>query len=397
MAKRVSIPSKHVKVELVGLRDNYFASRVQRVSATADQPTNTIDELGNPQHAGTSKDVPNVTFTFQVMDVGIDAIAALTGQDSAAFPASGVNLATALDLSIDAVLRVRDATVAQYVKASHLRRCTVQSFTYNYTVDGDSSEEYTAVGSQKRWFSNDVIVEKFTTGTTSFVLSETPKILANGNDVLTAILDGVYLVEVDSSPVTGEYEVTAGTLITSDSRVSQLMVVYQSPATGDAWTDIDDNDNPAAIRGKDVLVNIAAANQERVQAVSINGNFNPQAVREMGNRDIVGYTNQNLEVTGTITVLDTDIDLLALLTGYDPATDTEFLIGQCTVSGVALEVVLQNPADCEDPFAVLKTVYLPSVSVTSEGFTSNVNDNAQQTFDFRSEDGAVQIFEGARP
>jgi hypothetical protein len=396
MAKRVSIPSKHVKVELVGLRDNYFASRVQRVNATSDQATNTIDELGNPEHAGTSKDVPNVTFTFQVMDVGIDAIAALTGQDAAAFPASGVNLASALDLSVDAVLRVRNATVAQYVKASHLRRCVVQSFTFNYSVDGDSTEEYTAVGSQKRWFSNDVIVEKFTTGGTSFTLSEAPKVLDNGDDVVTAILDGEYLTEVVASPATGEYEVTGVTLTTFDTRNDQLMVVYQSSSTGDAWADIDDDTVPAAIRGKDVVVNIAAADQERVQSVSLNGNFNPQAVREMGNRDTVGYTNQNLEVTGTLTVLDTDTDLLATLTGYDPATDTEFLVGQCTVSGVALEIKLQNPADCDEPFAVLKTVYLPSVSVTSEGFTSNVNDNAQQTFDFRSEDGAVWIYEGAR-
>ncbi len=397
MAKRVSIPSKHVKVELVGLRDNYFASRVQRVNATADQATNTIDELGNPLHAGTSKDVPNVTFTFQVMDVGIDAISALTGQDSAAFPASGINLATALDLSVDAVLRVRDATVAQYVKASHLRRCTVQSFTFNYSVDGDSTEEYTAVGSQKRWFSNDVIVEKFTTGGTSFTLSEAPKTLKNGDEVLTAILDGIYLEEVASSPATGEYDVSGTTLTTFDTRVNQLMVVYQSAATGDAWADISDLDAPAAIRGKDVVVSIAAADRERVQSVSLNGNFNPQAVREMGSRDIVGYVNQNLEITGTLTVLDTDTDLLAVLTGYDPAVDTEFLIGQCTVSGVALEIKLQNPADCDDPFAILKTVFLPSVTVTSEGFISNVNDNAQQTFDFRSEDGAVFVYEGAKP
>jgi hypothetical protein len=330
------------------------------------------------------------------MNVGIDAIAALTGQDAAAFPASGVNLASALDLSVDAVLRVRNATVAQYVKASHLRRCVVQSFTFNYSVDGDSTEEYTAVGSQKRWFSNDVIVEKFTTGGTSFTLSEAPKVLDNGDDVVTAILDGEYLTEVVASPATGEYEVTGVTLTTFDTRNDQLMVVYQSSSTGDAWADIDDDTVPAAIRGKDVVVNIAAADQERVQSVSLNGNFNPQAVREMGNRDTVGYTNQNLEVTGTLTVLDTDTDLLATLTGYDPATDTEFLVGQCTVSGVALEIKLQNPADCDEPFAVLKTVYLPSVSVTSEGFTSNVNDNAQQTFDFRSEDGAVWIYEGAR-
>ncbi len=396
MAQRVSIPSKHVELQLVGLRDSFFASRVQRVSATADQATNTIDELGNPQHAGTSKDVANVTLTFQVMDTGIRVISALTGTDETAFPAGGVNLSTSLDLAVDAVLRVKDQTVAQYVKASHLRRCTVQSFTFNYTVDGDSTEEYTAVGSQKRWFTNDVIVEKFTSGGTSFTLSETPKVLKNGDELLTAILDGVYLTEVASSPATGEYSVSGDTVTTFDTRTDQLMVVFQSASTGDAWTDIDDSTMPAAIRGKDVIVSISASDRDRVQAVSINGNFNPTAVREMGSRDIVGYTSQVLEVTGTITVLDTDTDLLAILSGSDIA-DTEIPLGICAVSGVALEIKLQNPADCDLPFALLKTVYLPSISITSEGFTSNVNDNAQQTFDFRSDDGEVRIYEGARP
>lgn len=396
MAKRLSIPSKHVELEIVGEKDNFIASRIQRVQATADQATNTIDELGNPLHAGTSKDVPNVTLTFQAMDVGVKVISALVGEDWSAFPASGVNLTTALDRAVDAIIRVRDENVAQYVKASHLRRCNVQSYTFNYSVDGDSTEEYTAIGSTKRWFKNDLIVDKFTTGTTSFTLSEAPETLKNGDECLTVILDGVYLVEVAAGPATGEYSVSGTTLTTGDSRTDTVMAVYQSASTGDAWTDISDSDVPAAIRGKDVVVNIAASDQERVQAVTVNSNFNPQAVREMGNRDIVGYTTQVPEVTGTITVLDTDTDLLALLAGSQ-VSDTEIPIGICAASGVALEIKLQNPADCDEPFAVLKTVYLPSISITSEGFTSNVNDNASQTYDWRSDDGEVRIYDGARP
>lgn len=396
MAKRLSIPSKHVELEIVGESDNFIASRIQRVQATADQATNTIDELGNPLHAGTSKDVPNVTLTFQAMDVGVKVISALVGEDWSSFPASGVNLTTALDRAVDAIIRVRDENVAQYVKASHLRRCNIQSYTFNYSVDGDSTEEYTAIGSTKRWFKNDLVVDKFTTGTTSFTLSETPETLKNGDECLTVILDGVYLTEVAAGPSSGEYSVSGTTLTTGDTRTDTVMAVYQSQSTGDAWTDISDSDVPAAIRGKDVVVNIAASDQERVQAVTVNSNFNPQAVREMGNRDIVGYTTQVPEVTGTITVLDTDTDLLAVLAGSS-VSDTEIPIGICAASGVALEIKLQNPADCDEPFAVLKTVYLPSISITSEGFTSNVNDNATQTFDWRSDDGEVRIYEGAKP
>ena len=403
MAKRLSIPSKHVELEIVGAHDSFLASRVQRVNTTADQAVNTIDELGNPLHAGTSKDVPNVTLTFQAMDAGIKVVGALAGVSTSGWVAtSGINVATALDRSVDAIIRVRDENVAQYVKAAHLRRCIIQSFTYNYTVDGDSTEEYTAVGSTKRWFTNDVIVDRLIgDGSDALTTSEAFTQLKNGDNAISVFVDGVYLVEVSGSPSEdGTYQLTGTTLNfnTGDGPATGAicMVIYQSGASGDTWTDISDSDLPAAIRGKDVVVAIAASDQERVQALSVNVNFNSQPIREMGSRQIIGYLNQVPEVTGSITVLDTDTDLLALLSGSE-TTDTEFPMGQCAASGVALEVKLQNPADCAEPFAVLKTVYLPTVSMVSEGFTANVNDNAQQTIDWRSDDGALWVYNGARP
>jgi hypothetical protein len=398
MAKRLAIPSKYVELEIVGPLGSYFASRVQRVTANADMPTNTIDELGNSGHAGTSKDLPSVTVTFQAMDVGINLIAALTGEDQDSFPAGGVELNTELDRAIDAILRIRDDEVAQYVKACHLRRCQIQNFTYNYSVDGDSTEEYTIIGSEKRWFTNDVVVEVFTTGTTTFVLSESVEQLKNGNYLLSVVLDEEYLEEVTSGATSGEYSYNDGsdTITTGDSRTNQLVAVYQSQASGDAWSDIDETEQPAAIRGKDVDVQIGANDILRVQAVTVNGTFNPQPVREMGNRKIVGYQGQVLEVTGTVTILDTDTELVRLFTGAESG-DTEFEIGACAASGVSLEITLSDPYDCAAPYNALKTVYLDEISITSDGYTSNVNDNATQTFDWRSDTGSIIIYSGAKP
>ena len=116
----MSLGSKQVELEIVGAHDSFLASRVQRVNTTADQAVNTIDELGNPLHAGTSKDVPNVTLTFQAMDAGIKVVGALAGVSTSGWVAgSGVNVATSLDRSVDAIIRIRDENVAQYVKAAH--------------------------------------------------------------------------------------------------------------------------------------------------------------------------------------------------------------------------------------------------------------------------------------
>lgn len=403
MAKRLSIPSKQVELEIVGAHDSFLASRVQRVNATADQAVTTIDELGNPLHAGTSRDVPNVTITFQAMDAGVKVIGTLAGISVSGWNVgSGINATTALDRSVDAIIRVRDENVIEYVKAAHIRRAIIQSFTFNYSVDGDSTEEYTAVGSTKRWFTNDVIVDRLIgDDTATHTISEAFEQLKSGDSAITVMVGGIYYEEVSSAPSDdGTYQL-AGTTLTFNTGDEPaigtiIMVVYQSQATGDAWTDISDSDIPAAIRGKDVIPALSASDQERVQSVTVTVNFNPQPVREMGNRQIVGYINQVPEVTGTITVLDTDTELIALLAGSQ-TTDTEILLGECAASGVPLEIKLQDPSDCSTPFGVLKTVYLPSVSMTSEGFTSNVNDNAQQTIDYRSDDGAVWIYNGAKP
>ena len=396
MARRIAIPSKHVQLKLVGERDALVVPRIQRLSLTADRPSTDIDELGNRLHAGTVEDVPAVTATFQGMDVGLKLFGILTGTDYTAWPASGVSISNIGE--VDLIAQVKDYTVEDFVKMAHARKCTVRDFSLSYSVDGESTEEYTLIGTQKRWFKNDVVVDKFTTGTTSFTLNETPVTLKNANECLSVILDGVYLDEVAAAPATGEYSVAGTTLTTFDSRVAQCIAIYQATPTGVNWGDVDETDMPAAIRGIDVPVVLLANGIDRVQSVTLNGTFNPETVREMGNRDVVGYQLQVPSVTGTITVLDTDTELVALFTtGELNPADTEFNASEYTASGITLDVKLQDPGDKSLPFDVEKTVYVPGLIVTSEGFTSNVNANAQQTFDIKSETGDVVMYSGSRP
>lgn len=396
MARRIAIPSKEVQLKIVGPVNALTVPRVQRLSVTADRPSTDIDELGNRLHAGTVEDIPAITTTFQAMDVGIKLFSVLTGKDWTAYPASGVSITDMGE--VDVIVQIKNDSLEDYVKMAHARKCVVRDFTFTYAVDGESTEEYTVVGTTKRWFKNDLVVEKFTTGTTSFSLSETPVVLKSGDDVISAVLDGVYLEEVASAPATGEYSVSGTTLTTGDSRVNQLIVVYQAAPTGTNWSDISDATMPAAIRGLDVPVEIAAGGIDRVQSVTLNGTFNPEAVSEMGNRDLVGYQLQTPSVTGTITVLDTDTELISLFTtGQLAPADTEFGVSEFTASGLVLDIKLQDPADKSVPFTVLKTVTVPELIVTSEGFTSNVNTNAQQTFDIKSKDGDIIVYSGAKP
>jgi hypothetical protein len=396
MAKRLAVPSKELQLHILGPRDLFRATRVQRLSVTTDIPSDTKDELGNPLHVGDVKDIPNITVTFSAFDVGIKIFSALTGQNAIAYPAAGVDISALGEM--DAIAYVKDPDVADYVKSMHARRLQIRDFTFSYSADGDATEDYTAVGSEKRWLRYDVQVDKFTTGTTSFTLTQTPIQLKNGKWALSVVLDGKYLEETSSAPATGEYRIVGVTLTTGDTRTAQCLVSYHANPAGSNWASIADAQMPAAVKGKDIPITIAANSIPRVQSITINGSLNTQPVKEMGNKNIVGYQRQVPTVEGTITVLDTDYDLVSLFSYGVMGSGIEWTPGEgCTTSGVSLKIEILDPCDTTIPYTVLKTVYIPTITIVGDSFTSNVNENASQTFNWKSTDAQCIIYSGAKP
>jgi hypothetical protein len=103
-------------------------------------------------------------------------------------------------------------------------------------------------------------------------------------------------------------------------------------------------------------------------------------------------------VTETLLV-DTDTELVALLTtGSLAPADTEFQPGvdnPAAGSEVGLRIELVDPADSTSPFTVLKTVDIPEITIAGDSITQNVNENAQQVFNFRSTTAACVIYSGS--
>ncbi len=398
MARRLAVPSKELQLQVIGPKDVFKASRVQRLSIATNIPITNKDELGNPQHAGQTKDTPDITLSFQAFDVGVNIFAALTGTPLTAYPSVGVDISNLGEM--DAVVFVKDSEVADYVKSFHGRRLQIRDFVFNYSVGGDSTEDYTAIGSEKRWLKYDVVIDKFTTGTTTFILSQTPIVLKNTNYALTVTVDGEYVKEVTTAPATGEYRLSGGshtTLTTGDTRTAQVIAVYHANPTGSNWSDVRDTATPASIIGKDVKVKISANSIDRVQSISINGNMNTQPVKELGNKQVVGYQRQVPTVTGTITVLDTDTDLISLLTYGTVGSGVEWQPGEgCSDVTLDLEIQLLDPCDDTVPYTILKTIYIPGATVAGDTYTANVNNNATQAFNFNSTSGQCLIFSGAR-
>lgn len=385
MTKRVAIPSKDVKLRIVGPQADFYAHRIQRLDFPTTLPNTTINELGNPGHAGIITDIPEVTATFQAFDVSHKIFSYLVGEDPDAYPVSGVDVSQ-LGF-IDLIGYIKEASVAEMLKCIHVKYMRITDFTFTYTVDGESTEEYSCAGSEKRYFSNDVIVDSGNLVAGDFALSYTPKQLKNSNYILSLIVDGVWKTE------NTDYSI-AGTVVTVSGGTSEnVLAVYHTLSGVMAWTNISDSSVPAAIRGKNIPVTIGVEQMYRVQSVTIRGTFPNTKVVEMGNTSVVGYVVEPPDISGDITVLDTDNEIVALLTdGAIADTAKEYGVNEYEQQTLSLTVQLKDPTDNT---TIKKTVRIPQLRITTDGTSSNVGGNLTQTFGFMSNDAQCLVYSGA--
>jgi len=385
MAKKVAIPYKDVKLRIVGPQADFYAHRVQRLDIPVNLPNTTINELGNPGHAGIITDVPEVSATFQAFDVSHKIYSILTGYTPDTFPVTGVDV-TNLGY-VDLVGYIKDTT--DILKCIHAKYMRITDFTFTYSVDGESTEEYTCAGSEKRYLANDVVVDSGNLAAGALTLTYSPKTLKNGNDLLSLIVDGEWLTEGS------DYSVAGTTVTVSGGTTEYALAVYHTQSGVLTWSDIDDSSVPVAIRGKNIPVTIGVEHMYRVQSVTIRGTFPSTKVLEMGNTSVVGYITDPPDVSGDITVLDTDNEIVSLLTTGGINDDDgygEFGVDEYEERKLALTVQLKDPVDNT---TIQKTLRIPEMRITSDGSSSSVGGQLTQTFSFMSETAELVVYSGA--
>ena len=391
MTKRIAVPYKDVKLRIVGPKADFYAHRIQRLDLPTTLPNTTINELGNPGHAGIITDLPEVTATFQAFDVSHKIFSILVGEDPDTYPVAGVDVK---ELGyVDLIGYVKEATLAEMLKCIHAKYMRITDFTYTYTVDGESTEEYSCAGSEKRYLANDVVVDSgYLNASGELDLTYAPNQLKNGNYLLSMIVDGVWLVE-DTGYTISDQVVT----VSGGEAANYGPAVYHTQSGVMAWTNISDSTVPAAIRGKNIPVTIGVESMYRVQSVTIRGTFPNTKVMEMGNTSVVGYIVDPPDISGDITVLDTDNEIVALLTTgtiADADGYGEYGVDEYEERTLALTVQLKDPTDNT---TIQKTVRIPYMRITSDGTTSNVGGQLTQTFSFMSNDAQCLVYSGAVP
>jgi len=397
MAKRARVHSRDVQLQIAAPKGKFAAARIQRLDFPWSASVQNIDELGRKLRVGTTTDIPEVSVTFEAFDVSHNIYAYLTGYTPGTFPASGVSV-TELK-NIDLIGQIRDTSSTNIVNSIYVKRGIITGMDASFGVRDNSTVSYTVGSNSKKELKQPVFYDTFTAsgGQTLFSLAKTPTYLTrtsgyilNGYQTTAATNGGAYLTADTDFTSTGT---TLVTLVTPAAVGDVLWFTYSSANAATTFDALDDV-APAAIQGKYVPVTISVSNIPRVQSATVRASMQSETILEMGGLgQPVGYEIGIPDVTGDISVLKTDNELLAIFEGTSSSTTIEQDMEYAQTT-LPLKIKLKDP---RNPSRTVLTYYVPSITVTSEGDESSVNQSMNETFSWTSTTGELFIASGNGP
>jgi len=398
LARRARVHSRDVQLQIATPKAKFAAARVQRLDFPWSASIQNIDELGRKLRVGTTTDIPEVTVTFEAFDVSHNIYSYLTGYTPATFPASGVSVTEFKN--VDLIGQIRDTSSTNIVNAIYVKRGIVTGMDASFGVRDNSTVSYTVGANSKKEFKQPVFYDSFTASgnQATFTLAKTPTYLTRTSGYIINAYQTTVLTNGGSYLNAGtDFNVTGSTItLTAAATVNDIYWFTYCSANTTTVFDGLDTTAPAAIQGKYVPLTISVNSIPRVQSASIRASMQSETILEMGGLgQPVGYEIGIPDVTGDISVLKTDNELISILEGTGTGANTPIEQDlEFALSTLPLKVQLKDPAN---PTRVVLTYYVPSITISSNGDDSSVNQSMNETFAWSSTTGELFIASGNGP
>jgi hypothetical protein len=419
--------------------------RIQTAGAgNLNIPTEKIRELGNFQTVATVRDLPDLSFNLDCLDVDTEIEALLTGvsADNVASQPLGNGLAVAaaqydlltnypVDITSPWKSRQGAYDVIRSVAVPHL---TLEQASYRYGLQENAGETFTLRGDSIFYIPGSVeTLEAVGTGSaTNFPFEVTRGASSWLVDALLYVEAGTNLYALNVS-VDGQRQVLGAdadfiadnqsiTFNTAPANGAKIRITFgYDPATSDP-AGLDDtwpqsvhqglSIKPAAIRGKDLDLRIAiVANNVAptvadfvrwtdVQSFNVDWRVTIEDDFEFGNPRAVNrdYTDSP-EVTGAVEVRHRDVEAMFVKLQEITGVSANQVIGAQSSRTVHLLLQLRNPeghgTTSQPDGTILKSLYIPDARFVLPGYEGRVQQKLNQTINFDSDAGAFKVFKGA--
>jgi hypothetical protein len=403
--------------------EGFVVDRIQSGGVTnLNIPTTNVHEVGNFLTVDIIRDLPDLSFDIQSLDVSTDIEAMTLDLDPSSVMAGtgGSPTPTTLDFlnarPIDVTSPFRSGNnLYNIVKGIVVPYLTLEQVAYKYGLKADAQETFTYRGDAIYYLPGVPVREKFAGsigGGTVFPFSHGPARL------YTETGNAIYAVSVWwSDPTTGLFkrlfhgqdftDTSSGiTLNVAVASTCFVHVCYGTAASGStsapyyygATSTSSIAVKPGAIRSKDMDIYIGVGatpvmtRMPGVQTWDGTWKVTLQNDEEFGNAHYISSDYDVPTVSGTIGLKGVDpadtIHKIQQLAGV-PYTD---IAGPLTAPAVPMEVRLRHPSTG----ALIKTIYIPDATFTAPPVQGKQNSKLDLTLKWDSLSGAMQVFKGER-
>lgn len=423
--------------QILHAMNQFVVDRIQTAGAgNLNIPTEKIYELGNYQSVAVVRDIPDLTFGLDCLDVDTEVEAILTGSvNPSADPIgtdglTGTKYSLANAVPVDIVSPMKSAQGAfDIVKGVAIPHLTLESASYRYGLRENAGENFSLRGDSIFYVPGTPYVQTETgTGVQSTFAFGTDG--AGSTPTTTALTALLYVeqgqnifalnVSVDGVRATRGIDYTdtpsGVTFMVAPAAGAKIRMTFGSntPVSFDQTVHQGISVKPAAIRGKDIQVYVwkpatvgatpvpaAAFRWSDVQSFNVDYRVTIEDDFEFGNVRAVSREYADAPaVTGSIELkpLSTKafFDKLQQITGV-PASE---IIGPQSSVSLPIEVRLLNPDSGGQsnvaPGTVLKTLYIPDARFTIPGYEGRAQQKMVATMNFESDAGILEIFKGKR-
>ena len=397
--------------------EGFVIDRIQTAGVgNVNIPEEKIYELGNFQSVGTVRDIPDLSFDVESLDVSTEIEAILTGADPSAV-ISGQEFNFGNSQPLDIISPFKSANNAyDIIRGIAIPYLTLERSTYRFGLRQNSTQQHTLRGDSIFYIPGTPYYEEYVNTGTGFYAFANSAILyqysGDNNFALSVHLfdstSGAYkrlFLGVDYTNT--DFGITL--LADLSTPYDTIAVVYGS-TTAATYPQVGNNPTgntvhetssvkPATVRGKDIDVYVGSTASTPtftrwtgVQSFEVTRSVNIENDEEFGNERFVDSGYDTADVTGSITVKPTTpTDLWDKIHEISNVADDR-VVGPHTTALLPVELRVSDP----DTGLVLKTLYVPDCRFTIPGVQGRVQTKLEVTFNFTSDGGTLLVYEGSR-
>lgn len=374
-------------------------------------PTEKIYELGNYQTVATIRDIPDLTFEVQSLDVSTEIEALTCGLDP-----TTVAVGAQLDFGKSVPLDIISPFVAgngafNVVSGIAIPYLTLEQAAYRFGVTANAEETFTYRGDSVYYIPGTPYYQQYALGSGTYTFAHTALVYHESGQTIYALsvcwhhaASGAYgrlFHTKDYTDSSAGLTILPGTLATIPSG-SVIKVVYGSAVAANYPQSVHQGVSvkPAAIKGKDIDIfigvdDVSLARWTGVQSFEATRRVTLQNDQEFGNYHYVAQDYDVADVTGTLAVRPRDVtDLFTKVAQIADVPGNE-VVGAFTSMTLEVEARIYDPSSATP--SILKTIYIPDARFTPPAAQGRVQQKLDTNFPFTSDGGQIFVYRGARP